>query len=233
MRNEKMEDRKTENEKKLFVTRFTAWSPGMTCPEDWREWADGKRALRISRESPELSFTDPRFRRRLSQVSRMTIQVLRDLTPIGEDTKIVFLSFWGELTSQFRINEMLITEGEISPSAFPVSVFNTPPAAASIALNITAGYTAVYPCFGGFSDGFTAGAASVLCGDAGETVMVYADELCPPAYEGLCEVEPLAFGFRVSRFPEGLAIPVAVTPGPSAELATPQSFLRYLLSAEN
>jgi hypothetical protein len=231
----------------LYVSRFTAWAPGLSSAEDWQEWTAGTRRISLTGESPELPFIDPRFRRRLSQISRMTIQVLHDLLPLEEDTGVVFLSFWGELTQQFKINRMLITEGDISPSAFPVSVFNTPPAAASIALNLTAGYSAIYPARNRFADGLLAAAAPILAGTREETALVYADEYPPPEYRGLHTLEPLSFGAALSRARKGDSIPVHLpqpqavpspqavsqpqaVPNPQAELESPQSFLRYLWS---
>jgi hypothetical protein len=167
------------------------------------------------------------FKRRLSQISRMTIQVLHDIMPAGKDAKIVFVSFRGEITQQFKINRMLAEEGDISPAAFSHSVFNTPPAAAAIVLELTAGYCAVYPGNNRFDSGFYAAAAPLLCGTADETVLVYADELCPPEYGALCPQpnEPLAFAAVLSAAVTANAIPLT---GESVPMESPSAFLKYL-----
>jgi hypothetical protein len=241
-------------QKLLYVSRFTSWAPGINSPaspseklpspaENWREWARGNRQISGSRDSPSLEFTESLFRRRLSQISRMTIQVIHDLMPLEETTKIVFLSFRGEITRQFNINKMIIEEHSLMPAAFSQSVFNTPPALAAIALNLRAGYTAVYPGAAGtvaadtgeaaaatdaerFTTGFLAAAAPLLCGSAEEILLVYADELCPPEYGSLCPPvnEALAFAAMLSLKKEAGAIPIESPYRPGSE----RDFLKYL-----
>jgi hypothetical protein len=214
----------------LYVSRFASWAPGLSGPADWREWAMGNRKISAVKDSPGLEFTEPLFRRRLSQISRMTIQVIHDLMPIKETTKTVFLSFRGEITQQFKINKMLIEEHSLMPAAFSHSVFNTPPALAVIALDLRAGYTAVYPASGTeadrFTSGFLTGAAPLLCGNTAEILLVYADELCPPEYGSLCPPvnEPLAFAAVLSLKKEKDAIPIESLYKPGS----PREFLKYL-----
>jgi hypothetical protein len=181
----------------------------------------------------------------------MTIQVIGDLLPIGETTKIVFLSFRGEITRQFKINKMIIEEHSLMPAAFSHSVFNAPPALAAIALNLRAGYTAIYPGTAGtsgdagtaaagkaaaagqaaadagrFASGFLAAAAPILCGAAEKILLVYADELCPPEYGGLCPPvnEALAFAAELSLKQGAGAVPVQHPYRPGS----PHDFLKYL-----
>ncbi|MDR1586041.1 MAG: beta-ketoacyl synthase chain length factor [Treponema sp.] len=217
----------------ISVPRFTSWAPGLAGPEDWREWAGGGREIEKSKTGPPLEFTDPLFRRRLSQVSRMTIQVLHDLAPFSEQTKIVFVSFRGEIAQQFKINRMLVEEGGLSPAAFSQSVFNTPPALAAAALNLRAGYSALYPGKDLFRTGFLAAAAAILSGTARESVLVYADELCPSEYGRLCpeDKRPLAFAALLCAQNEGRTLHIS----PGAEggedpLVSPEKFIAYLWS---
>jgi hypothetical protein len=229
---------------KLFVTRFTAWAPGFGDPRAWEEWAGGSRDIPAVKDSPDIPFTDPVFRRRLSQISRMTIQVLHDLMPLKEDAKVVFLSFRGEIARQFTINRMIIEDQSVLPAAFSLSVFNTPPALAAIALGLVAGYTAVYPA-DGFRCALSAAAAPVLSGSARETVLVYADEFCPPEYGDLRPADnaPLAFGAVLSGAAEegggepAIPVPLGGGPGSGPSAGTvpnsPQEFLKYLFRCRN
>jgi hypothetical protein len=233
---------KGEGCRRLFVSRFSAWAPGLSGPEDWEEWALDRRKIPQAVDAPALEYAPPLFRRRLSQISRMTIQVLHDLLPLGESAKVVFLSFRGEIARQLEINRMLIQEGDLTPAAFSLSVFNTPPALASIALGLTAGYSALYPGQNRFDQGFLAAAAPVLCGAEEETVFVYADELCPPEYGCLCPPgnEPLAFAALLSLQDKGGSVPV-FRPGAAPELLenpdvpehleSPGAFLKHLYRA--
>ncbi|MDR0502301.1 MAG: beta-ketoacyl synthase chain length factor [Treponema sp.] len=188
----------TDND--ICVTRLSAWAPGIGGREEWNEWALGKRDILPDKKGPDIAFTDSLFRRRLSQISRMTIQVIRDLLPVSEDTKIIFLSFRGEITKQFQINKTLIEEGGISPAVFSLSVFNAPVALAAMALKLKGGYCAVYPDNNSFSSGLKAAQAALLCGPAREIILVYADEKGPDEYDSLSAGNiPAAFGLLLSR----------------------------------
>jgi hypothetical protein len=211
----------------VYLSRFSAWAPGLETAQEWMEWAYGKREIRASRESPEIGFTDPLFRRRLSQISKMTIRVIHDIQPIAEDTQIMFISFRGELIQQYKINKMLIEDGELLPAAFSLSVFNTPPALASIALNLSASYSALYPAEDSFESGIAAAAAPVLCGRVEKILFVYADEMPPPEYTGICpgHPAPLAFSVLISREPEAGSVPL------KSGALSPAAFLRSLILA--
>jgi hypothetical protein len=220
----------------VYVSRFASWAPGLSGPEDWANWARGEKEISASGESPSLDFAGSKwlhlsqkefalFKRRLSRISRMAIHVLHEIMPIGENTKAVFVSFRGEITQQFKINKMLIEEGDLSPSAFSQSVFNTPPAAAAIALNLRSGYSAIYPGGSCFCTGFLAAAALLLCASAVETALVYADELCPGEYGDLGPQpdKPLAFAALLCAKAPG----IPVSPG-REYLSCPEDFLKFL-----
>jgi hypothetical protein len=202
----------------------------------WKSWAQGEKNILLEKKSPELSFTDPMFRRRLSQISRMTIQVLHDLLPFNEHNKIVFVSFRGELTQQFKINSLLAEEKTVMPAAFSLSVFNTPVALATIALNLRAGYTAIYPAEHRFYDGFISAAAPLTDSSANagteEIILVYADELVPEEYRSLISgtQNPLAFAAILSRKENG--IPILLNRD-SEYLKSPEMFLKYLYQRDD
>ncbi|GMO29606.1 MAG: hypothetical protein Ta2F_05000 [Termitinemataceae bacterium] len=188
-------------------------------------------------EPPKLEWTDSRFRRRLSDLSKMTVEVVHNIMPIACGTKMFFMSFNGEINYQYKINKMLLTDHEIMPAPFSISVFNSAPALASIALNLKAGYTAIYPLC--FKDGFLTAIAPLLCGEAEECLFVYADESIPFEYKAICNKppEPLAFATLLSTNPveKNRQIPsndIAVyqdgAPVNESILKSPQDFLKAL-----
>jgi hypothetical protein len=187
----------------------------------------GKREISCGGKGPEISFTDSMFRRRLSQISKMTIQVIHGLMPLAEDTKVFFLSFRGELSRQYQINRMLFEEKTLSPAAFSLSVFNAPAALASMALGLKGGYSALYPGKNSFAAGVKAAVAALLCGAPEELCFVYADEEVQSEYAGLCRETPppAAFGLLLSRSPKGPRVSLpALDEGDS-----PLDFLKRLL----
>ncbi|MDR2660324.1 MAG: beta-ketoacyl synthase chain length factor, partial [Spirochaetaceae bacterium] len=206
----------------LYIKKFSAWAPALETDEDWKQWALGKRCIECSTRSPALEFTAPLFRRRLSQLSRMTIQVIHDCMPFSDNAKTIFFSYWGEINAQFKINKMVITENNVMPAPFSLSVFNAAPALASIALGLRAGYTTVYPPVNvpqnvSFNTGLQTAAAALIAGGAGEVLFVYADELFPSEYGALAAKivnEPFAFAVLfsdkpVSDKPEKNSVPLS------------------------
>jgi hypothetical protein len=211
----------------LFITRLCAWAPGVESSSEWEQWAQGKREIVSGNQSPALEFTDSLFRRRLSQISKMTVQVVHDLLPVGEDTKMFFVSFRGELSRQYQINKMLIEEKSLSPAAFSLSVFNAPAALASIALGLKGGYSALYPGNNSFATGLDAATASFVCEKQNELIFVYADEQAPPEYGHYVNEcsPPFAFAFLLTREPKSISVPLSQLNGKD----NPLDFLRRLL----
>ena len=207
---------------RLFINQFSYFTPPADSPTD----------------APKLDYVDPLFRRRLSQLSRMTIEVVHRLTADADgkptsvaQAKIVFASFRGEIARQVKINRSLVDDYDILPAPFSLSVFNTPPAAATIALGIKNGYTAVYPGELRFYDAFVAAAAPVLAGSEARVIFVYADECIPGEYQSILRADeqsaaPLAFAAVLSAEKTAAALPV------SQDISTqsPADFLAYLLA---
>jgi len=216
-------------EEEIYLTRLSAWAPGIGGSDEWDEWAADKRSIPFDAKGPELAFADSMFRRRLSQISKMTVQVIHDLFPLKADTKVIFLSFRGELARQYQINKMLIEEKELSPAVFSLSVFNAPVALASIALGLKGGYAALYPGNNSFAAGIKAAQAALRCGMAEELVFVYADEQAPPEYWclfGEYIPPPIAFGLLLSCRPGLLSIPFSAL---KTEDDSPLDFLKQIL----
>jgi len=209
-----------------YVTRLAAWAPGIENSGEWDEWAQGRREIASGTKGPEIAFTDSLFRRRLSQISRMTVQVVHDLLPVGENTKMLFVSFRGELSRQYQINKMLIEEKTLMPAAFSLSVFNAPPALASIALGLKGGYSALYPGNNSFVAALAAVEASLSL-DTGELILVYADEEAPPEYGRFFQECPSAMAFAVllTQNPQSSSISLSSFEGEGG----PLDFLRRLL----
>ncbi|MDR2865541.1 MAG: beta-ketoacyl synthase chain length factor [Spirochaetaceae bacterium] len=218
--------------KTIFIKRFSSWAPGIQSREEWQQWAENKREISDTEESPALLWTDPLFRRRLSQISKMTIETLHKLTPFDDSAKIVFVSLRGELGRQFSINKTLVEDAAISPASFSLSVFNAPPALACIALNLKAGYSAIYPAHRRFHDGFLSTAAPLLSGSAEDIVLVYADEFVQKEYRQHAKdiMAPLAFAALLNARGEGEPIDCSVE---NTDLLSPQTFLKKLFSLRN
>ena len=198
----------------IYIARFSSWTPPKDTPS----------------KSPDLSFTDPMFRRRLSQISKMTIQVVHDILPVKEETKLFFLSFRGEIAKQYNVNKMIIQDNTISPAAFSLSVFNAPIALASMALSLKGGYSAIYPGKNSFSTGLDAACAELLTSKNEELVFIYADEAVPQEYAGIVldPPFPLALGLFLTKKNEPGYVPLSLIEKINKDSA--EAFLNQLLS---
>lgn len=195
----------------VFVSSWNAWAPGIESREDWVAWARGEKAIEVSSKAPPVSHVDAMFKRRLSQLTRMTLHVGHEALKGRPPMRVVFASVAGEINQQYKITERLIEDGEVSPANFSLSVFNTPVAALSITEKNTKGYTACYPGDDAFVAGFLEASSSILSGTEEEVLLVVADEAVPDAYASLCDgwAIPYAIAFVLSREPAGLALPVS------------------------
>lgn len=193
--------------KELYLSHISPWAPGLLDnKENWQKWAKGESGVQIeqTKDSPKLEYTDPLFRRRLSQISKMTIHTIHNLIEsinaqnpdsFDKETKIVFCSLRGEIEREFTINKSLIEDEMILPAGFSLSVFNTPVALATLAFNLTGGYSVLYPSKNNFADCFKAAVAPLLAGTEKQIIFVYADELVPEVYGQNRPAENIPFSF--------------------------------------
>ncbi len=218
----------------IFCSSPACWAPGLEGRDSWLSWAGGTAQTERSTAAPSLSFTPPLFRRRLSQLSRMTIQVVHDaLTQTGcGDIKQSFISLRGEVARQLSVDRTLISEQTVLPAAFSLSVFNAPIALAAIACGLKSGYSAIFPAGGSFYDGLVTALSPVLGGGADRILLVYGDELIPEEYRTVSpaaaqEEGPLAFACVASAAAsDSCRIPVQLS---SARGKSPASFLKALI----
>lgn len=184
----------------VFISKPVMWAPGLEAdPEKWEKWLKGEETIEKSKAAPKLEYTDPMFRRRLSQISKMTVHVIHDFSEkygLDKETKVIFVSLRGEIAREFSINQGIIEEKTILPAGFSLSVFNTPVALAAIAFGLTGGYSAIYPSKCDFSSALKTALAAVKSGSEKEVLLVYADELVPECYG--VDSTPLSFAALLS-----------------------------------
>lgn len=191
--------------KSFYVSNISAWAPGLNDDENlWHQWAAGQTEIAQTKDSPKLEYTDPLFRRRLSQITKMTVHTIHNLlekTNISKETKIVFVSLRGEIEREFTINKSLIEDQIIMPAGFSLSVFNTPVSSATLAFGLKGGYSVIYPSKNNFADAFKTAVAPVLAGTEENIIFAYADELVPEAYADKRPAQniPLAFACLISN----------------------------------
>ncbi|MBQ0162691.1 MAG: beta-ketoacyl synthase chain length factor [Treponema sp.] len=190
-------------QKNFFISKPFLYAPGLENESDWLSWAEGKKEILNEKTSPSLSYTDPLFRRRLSQLSKMTVDTVHQLVefyPTATSFKTVFTSFRGEIEREFKISKSIVEDQMILPATFSLSVFNAPVALASMANKLTAGYNTVFAPKENFHDALLSAACSILAETQNEIIFVYGDELIPADYEKVAPENrpPLCFATVIS-----------------------------------
>lgn len=183
----------------IHVKTLSAWVPGLEGRADYLAWAGGKRELPAGSDRgslPPLDFVPAMQRRRMTALSKLAAALIHgvrdDLSP---QAKIYFVSQAGESGRQFQVNAMVLQDGEVMPAAFSTSVFNTPPAMASILLGLKNGYSALYPGKNKFSSAVQCSLAPLLAGNCSQIVLVYADVAALEEYASLDGAIDLSWGF--------------------------------------
>ncbi|WP_439256788.1 beta-ketoacyl synthase chain length factor [Lonepinella sp. BR2271] len=73
---------------------------------------------------PKLDFLPPLKRRRLSESARLFFSACWELTPNAPHFPVVYASLNSEMNRSFALWQSLLTEGDISPTSFSLSVHN-------------------------------------------------------------------------------------------------------------
>lgn len=224
--------------RQAFVKAWAAWAPGVASAPEWGEWAAGRRSIERTQAAPPLGHLSTLFKRRLSQLSRMVLHIGHELCPGPKDIKTVFASEYGEIGQQLRLATSLDESGEIAPSAFSLSVFNTPVALLSIAEKNTEGGIALNAGSAVFEIAlWEALALREHSGDP-EVLVIASDEMIPAPLDELAPRGniPYALGLLLCGGPGagtvrlGLAMDAgAGSPPADAPVPSALRFLRWFL----
>lgn len=150
---------------------------------------------------PALESVPMLVKRRLSQCTRMTMQVIGSLlerVPEAVNYPQAFISYRGEVNRQFTINKELIEDKEVRPADFSLSVFNTPISQAAIYYKLKAGYDVISPKDNNFQDALTVAASSLFSQEA--VILVYANESVRKEYESVLKNSGQAASVFIGAF---------------------------------
>jgi hypothetical protein len=221
-----------------YVKAWSAWAPGVASAPEWAEWAIGRRSIERSDAAPPLDHLPILFKRRLSQVSKMVLHVGHELGPGPTEIKIVYASEYGEISQQLKLSKSLIDSGEIAPSAFSRSVFNTPVALLSMAEKNTDRTTALNAGPAAFETALWEAIALQQHSGDPEILIIAADELIPAPLDELATEGnlPYALGLLLCNGPENGAVRLQsemdfAASGPPLNESLPSAlrFLRWFL----
>ena len=189
----------------------------------------------MEKSAPLLEHLPPVARRRLSQLSRMVLYVGHRLLEERHGMRTYFCSRFGEIVQQKEITGRLIDQGDVRPSAFSLSVFNTPVSLLSIHEGIREGISVLLAGENSMVNGLAALLAQMERSPKEEYLLLFADEMLPEEYRTLTESDgrPFAFGLILSSEGYGENFEYDFDDPATAEsLSHPLDLLRWILSAE-
>lgn len=221
----------------IVIKKWSAWAPGLSSKQDWLDWASGSMQLQANDEAPDLKHLPPVSRRRLSQLSKMVLEVGHNLLAGEKKVVTIFCSHHGEIRRQHAITKGLIQSGEVSPATFSFSVFNTPVSLLSIhershepAMVLLAGKN-------GLITGLTALLSQLNSQPDLDVLLLFSDERLPVDYQALDEDtnDPFAFGCVIGRPGPGEGLTITCSFSNDINVANnqdmhPLHFLKWLIS---
>lgn len=126
----------------FVIADWSAWSPGLTSREHWRDWARAP-GLPAADGRPELPEMGAMLRRRLDLLGRMAAQVVYWCQQDRTGMPVVFASRHGEPARSLEMLADLARGQALSPTTFGLSVHNAIGALVAIARGDRANATAV------------------------------------------------------------------------------------------
>lgn len=135
---------------------------------------------------PDVSFVPMLTRRRLSPLSKLVVYVSNGISARECEKKIAgkttFASQFGEISQQYKISNLQLETGTISPAHFSQSVFNASIANATILEKNPAGYSATFAGKDAFLNGLTDCTAALEVENFPVRNFIFADERIPEIY---------------------------------------------------
>ncbi len=189
----------------FLIEDWAAWAPGLETREAWLSWAKGEsQAREQSQDAPALTHLPPVARRRLSQLSRMVLEVGHQLCRESKPSNFVFCSQFGEIVQQKAITMRLLEEGNVRPAAFSLSVFNTPVSLLSIHEGLTGALSVLLAGKHILASSLITLLSRLEYGDNSRGLLLFADETLPEEYRPLTDYKghAYAFGLKILMVPE-------------------------------
>ncbi|MDC7127296.1 MAG: beta-ketoacyl synthase chain length factor [Spirochaetales bacterium] len=224
---------------KFLLLQWDAWAPGVEDKDSWTKWANDEIEIEQSLATPPLEHMAKIKKRRLSQLTKMVLEVGHKLLENNDVDHIILCSRYGEIRMQYKITKGLLDDGEVKPSNFSLSVFNTPLSLLSIEEGKHGSVNILFAGDRIVSMGMQSMYAHAFCNPEDKILMIFADELLPEHYAPLTQAEssPGAFGFVVTPQVEELSVPQfdfsQNTNSSISDDVLPLDLLKWIINNEN
>lgn len=225
----------------LSIEQWRAWAPGLVDRAAWQAWARSPHVIiDAERAQPACEFLPAMQRRRLGRLARMTLETAWPLCVGDEQLPFVFGSRHGETPHTYAVLAEVAGRQPLSPTRFGLSVHNAVAGQWSMLRGQRGESTALAGEADTFEHAVLEGAMLIADG-ATAVLVVMAEEMPPPAYDGWIDDVPFSYavalrlGERTRQGAAGTRWRLRLDSGAAgAQAAWPHAldFLRALLAGE-
>lgn len=207
---------------RFSIASHSAWAPGITTPEQWREWAANP--VRIgSGPDPTLSAMPAMLRRRAGFLGKMALEVAYACLDGRTGVPAVFCSRHGEVTRAVDLLGELAQDQALSPTGFGLAVHNASAGLFSIARADRANHLALAGHTATIEHGVVE-ACGLLADGAAAVLLVAYDCPLPVPLDGFedCDEQPYAWAWLMTA-PGEAPLSLALGPAPGEHQADGQA----------
>lgn len=184
------------------IQDWKAWAPGLEDADDWKAWSTGqKQIIKDKILSPKLDFLNSMQRRRLSQLTKMSLRVAYDCIGFNTDIESVFASRYGEWGQTLELLKLINNTEDLSPAGFSLSVHNTSAGMYSLTSKSKSSYSAIAGGEFTFVSGLMEALGRLTNNDS--VLLVFSDEDVPELYQKTFSFPNLPFAFALLLGKEG------------------------------
>ena len=183
------------------IASWDAWMPGIRGYSDWQLFLSSGRKTPTDEAfaNIEYRYLKPAQRRRLSDISKITLDVAFAVTENRPGIRSIFASRRGEVGRMADLLHSICTDDDLSPTAFSMSVHNT----ASGLFSIQSGNKAPSTAIAAGHDTVVAGlieACSLLAKGQKEVLLVVTEDQVPDVYRQFSSSgeQPVAAAFLLT-----------------------------------
>ena len=186
---------------KFGIESWDAWLPGVRDKSEWLEALSSQKSVEptdLSKKT-DYRYLKPRQRRRLSDISKITLDVAFGAISEHQQVSTVFASRRGEVGRMAGLLRDICAEEDASPTAFSLSVHNTASGLFSIQSNNHAPSTAVAAGHDTVAAAFIEACSQLACGKD-RVLLVISEDIMPQVYQCFSDKneQPVAAAFLLT-----------------------------------
>jgi len=201
---------------RFSIASHAAWAPGITTPEQWREWAVDP--VRIgSGPDPALAAMPAMLRRRAGFLGKMALEVAYACLDGRANVPAIFCSRHGEVSRAVDLLGELAQEQALSPTGFGLAVHNASAGLFSIARADRANHMALAGHTATIEHGVVE-ACGLLADGAPAVLLVAYDCPLPAPLAGFedCDEQPFAWAWLMTAPDAAPAVTLGLALAPAA-----------------